>query len=323
MSPQVTVVVPARNEVSTIDTCLDSVLVQEGVTFEVVVVDNGSTDGTTEKLLDRAARDPRMTVLRHPTPSIPASLNAALGAARGTWLVRVDAHSVIPQGYLARAVARLEEGRWAGVGGRKTAVARTPAGRAIATVLNSPLAVGGSSYHYATAEAVVDHIPFGAYLTAAVRELGGWDEDVPNNEDFEFDQRIRRRGELLLDPDLEIAWNTRESLRDLFRQYRRYGRGKPLVARRHPESLHPRHVAPPLLVLWLGGSAAVSLRHPRLGGAAALAYVLAVSALGAVIARHAQPGADRRVIPAAVVAMQVGWGLGFWQGVGDLARRRR
>jgi len=320
--PDVTVVVPARNELGSIDDCLDSILGQQDVAVEIVVVDNGSTDGTTQRLLDRARSDPRLRVLQNPQPSIPASLNMALAAARGRWLVRVDAHSVIPPGYVARAVARLEEG-WAGVGGRKTAVARTPAGRAIATVLNSPLAVGGSSYHYATDETVVDHIPFGAYPTAVVRELGGWDEQIPNNEDFEFDQRMRNRGDLLLDPQLEIAWNARETVGDLFRQYRRYGRGKPLVASRHPRSMRVRHLAPPALVLWLSGGVLASQRFPRAGGAALLCYPLAVSAVGAAIARKAPPHADRRAIPAAVAAMQVGWGLGFWEGVGDLVRRRR
>jgi succinoglycan biosynthesis protein ExoA len=100
---QVSVVVPARNEISTIDACLDSILAQEDVLLEVVVVDNGSTDGTTEKLHERARQDPRVVVLEHPTPSIPGSLNRAVAAARGTWLVRVDAHSVIPPGYVARA----------------------------------------------------------------------------------------------------------------------------------------------------------------------------------------------------------------------------
>jgi succinoglycan biosynthesis protein ExoA len=321
--PQVSIVVPARNESATIDACLDSILAQENVTLEIVVVDNGSTDGTTEKLHERARRDPRVVVLEHRAPSIPGSLNKAVGAARGTWLVRVDAHSVIPPGYVARAVARLEEGRWVGVGGRKTAVARTATGRAIATVLNSPLAVGGSSYHYATAETVVDHIPFGAYSTAAVRELGGWDESIPNNEDFEFDQRIRRHGDLLLDPELEIAWNARETVRDLFRQYRRYGRGKPLVALRHPRSMRLRHLAPPALVLWLATAAVVAVRHPRAGAAGVLSYVVAVSAVGATIARTAPTGADRRAIPAALAAMQVGWGVGFWEGVGDVVRRHR
>jgi succinoglycan biosynthesis protein ExoA len=320
--PTVTVLVPARNESATIDACLDSVLGQRGVDLEVVVVDNGSTDGTTELLESRARADERVCVVRQPVPSIPASLNAGLAAARGEWLVRVDAHSTIPEGYVARAVARLEENRWAGVGGRKIAVGRSPGGRAVAAVLNSKLAVGGSTYHYGTREAVVDHIPFGAYPTALVRELAGWDESVATNEDFEFDQRLRTRGELLFDPALEIAWHARDSVPALFRQYRRYGRGKPGVAVRHPGSVRLRHLLPPGLVMWLTGAAALAVRRPGTAAAAVAPYLLAVTSAAALISRDAPPGTDRRTMPAALVAMQIGWGLGFWEGVRDLAADR-
>ncbi len=319
--PQVTVIVPARNEIATIDACLDSILGQEGVVLEVVVVDNGSTDGTTERLHERAAGDRRLTVLGNPAPSIPASLNAALAAARGTWLVRVDAHSTIPQGYVARAASRLAEGRWVGVGGRKVAVGRTAVGQAIATVLNSPLAVGGSVYHWGTQETVVDHIPFGAYPTALVRKLGGWDERILNNEDFEFDQRIREHGELLFDPELAIDWNVRETVGDLFRQYRRYGRGKPAVALRHPDGVRVRHLAPPGLVIWLAAAVGASTRRPGLAAIAVAPYLAAVGAASVVVSRQAPPGAERRAIPAALVAMQVGWGLGFWEGVPAVVRQ--
>jgi succinoglycan biosynthesis protein ExoA len=319
----VTVVVPARDEVATIDACLDSVLAQEGVDLEVVVVDNGSTDGTAERLATRAAEDPRVVVVSNPVPSIPASLNVAVSAARGRWLVRVDAHSTIPAGYVAHAVRRLQEGRWVGVGGRKTGVGRSPVGRSIAAVLNSRLAVGGSVYHWGTEESVVDHVPFGAYPTALVRDLGGWDETVANNEDFEFDQRLRRHGELLFDPRLQIDWNVRESIGALFRQYRRYGRGKPAVALRHPDGVSPRHLAPPALVAWLAASAGVAVRHPGWAAVAVAPYALAVGAASVAILRSTPDEADGRAVPAALVAMQVGWGLGFWEGLLDLVRERR
>jgi succinoglycan biosynthesis protein ExoA len=320
--PEVSVIVPARNEIASIDRCLDSILSQEGCRLEVVVVDNGSTDGTTERLHARAAEDRRLVVLSHDAPSIPASLNTALAAARGEWLVRVDAHSTIPPGYVARAVSRLTEGRWSGVGGRKTAVARTGTGQAIAAALNSPLAVGGSIYHYGTTEVEVDHIPFGAYRTEALRRLGGWDESVHTNEDFELDQRLRETGRLLFDPELEIAWNVRETLPQLWRQYLRYGSGKPMVAARHPGRLKLRHLAPPALVLWLAGALGLAARRPLAGGIALAPYVLVVGGSSALIARKAPATADRRALPAALVIMQVGWGLGFWKGVLDLLRSR-
>jgi succinoglycan biosynthesis protein ExoA len=320
--PEVSVIVPARNEIASIDHCLDSILSQKGCRIEVVVVDNGSTDGTAERLATRAADDPRLVVLSHPAPSIPASLNKAVSVARGEWLVRVDAHSTIPPGYLAHAVRRLAEGRWSGVGGRKTAVARTSTGQAVAAVLNSRLAMGGSVYHYGTSETVVDHIPFGAYRTQTVRDLGGWDETVHTNEDFEFDQRLRETGPLLFDPELEIAWNARETVGQLFRQYRRYGRGKPRVAARHPSSMRIRHLAPPALVLWLAAAAAVGLRRPAVGLLAVAPYALAVGVAGAHITRQAPQSADARAVPAALLAMHLAWGFGFWEGLLDVVRTR-
>jgi succinoglycan biosynthesis protein ExoA len=319
-TPEVSVIVPARNEVTTIDACLDSILSQQGCRLEVIVVDNGSTDGTSDTLRERATADPRLVVLTNPEPSIPASLNMALAAARGRWLVRVDAHSTIPPGYVARAISRLAEGRWAGVGGRKTAVGLSPTGQAVAAVLNSPLAVGGSMYHYGTVEAEVDHVPFGAYCTDTVRRLGGWDEAVHVNEDFEFDQRLRAMGPLLFDPELEICWNARETLGQLWRQYRRYGSGKPHVAARHPGSMRIRHLAPPALVAWLVAAAAVGVRRPAAGLLAVAPYLLVVGASSAVISRKAPPTTDHKAVPAALVVMQVAWGLGFWDGVLDVVR---
>jgi succinoglycan biosynthesis protein ExoA len=318
--PEVTVVIPARNEESTILACLQSVLEQEFSDLEVIVVDNGSTDRTVEAVRACAQRDRRVRLLVRPEPSIPASMNAALAAARGRWLIRVDAHSRIMPGYLDTAVGHLRTGRWIGVGGRKDAVAHTPTGQAIAGVLRSPLAVGGSTYHHGTTAQPVDHIPFGCYPVEALRRAGGWDEAVANNEDFEMDQRLRREGELLFDPALRIEWRGRERISDFFRQYRRYGTGKPAVALAHPGSVRIRHLAPPALVGWLALSVAVGVRHPGLAAVAVAPYAVGVAGASAMIARRLPATARRTDVPAALVAMQVGWGIGFWQGVGRQVR---
>lgn len=310
-----TVLVPALNEDATIDACLDSILAQSYDRLQVVVVDNGSDDGTQARVRARAARDPRVELVEHPVRSIPAALNAGLAAARGRWLVRVDAHSTVPREYVARAVARLREGAWVGVGGRKDAVAETATGRAIAAVLGSPLAVGGSVYHHGTVEQVVDHIPFGAYPTDLIRQLGGWREDIANNEDFEFDQRLRKHGELLFDPRLRIDWRCRETIGDLYRQYHRYGTGKPAVAVAHPAGVSPRHLLPPALVVWLASAAVVAPFRPRLAALMVAPYGLAVGVASSRIVRDLDDGASAPAVPAALVAMQIGWGMGFMTGV--------
>lgn len=311
----VTVIIPARNEEDSIVSCLDSVLAQVGPDLQVVVIDNGSVDGTAAAVRSYGIRDPRVELVTNPVASIPHALNAGLAAARGRWLVRVDAHSTISDGYIARAVRHLREGNWVGVGGRKDAVAATPTGRAIAAVLGSPLAVGGSVYHHGQTAQVVDHIPFGVYPTELLRRLGGWDESIANNEDFEMDQRLREHGDLYFDPAMRIAWHSRETVPDLFAQYRRYGTGKPQVALAHPESVKIRHLAPPALVAWLVAAALLSVRHPAVAAAAAAPYAVAVAAASLEIGRHIPERRSRLSVPAALVAMQVGWGLGFWTGV--------
>lgn len=318
-----TVAVPAHNEESFLPACLASIRAQDYGELQIVVVDSGSTDGTADVVRQHREEDPRVELVSVDRPGIPTALNRGLAHARGRWLVRVDAHSTVPPTYVRTAVERLSEGRWAGVGGRKDGVGRTPSGRAVAVAMSSRLAVGGSTYHYGTRAQEVDHLPFGAYPVALVRELGGWDEDLVANEDFELDHRLRSQGgHLLFDPDLVIAWHCRQSIADLFRQYRRYGRGKVDVARLHPGSLRPRHVAPPLFVAYLASAAALAARRPGLAQAMVAPYAAALAAESVRLAPRLERGSERLRVPLAIAAMHVGWGLGFWSGLGRHVRAR-
>jgi len=313
----VTVVIPARNEVDTIEGVLRSVLGQTHAALQVVVVDGCSRDGTREIVERVAAADGRVELLTNPDRVIPMALNLAEAHARGRWLVRVDAHSRIPVDYVERVVAHLRSGRWGGVGGRKNGRGHTPQGRAIAAVMGSPFAQGNSVYHYGTEPQPVDHVPFGAYPVDLVRELGGWTEAQLVNEDYEFDYRLRRSGhELLFDPSIEIDWDCRQSVGALFRQYRRYGAGKVQTLRRHPESAGVRHLAAPAMVavLAVAGVLVLSRRTRR------VAMVLAAPYLGLVLAGTATTigrveGVDRIWVAPAFVALHVGWGSGFWSEV--------
>jgi succinoglycan biosynthesis protein ExoA len=317
----VTVMVPARNEAGFLSDCLVSIRAQDYPALQIVVVDSASTDSTADIVRTHQKEDDRIELVQVDRAGIPRALNSGLAQARGRWLVRVDAHSTVPQDYVSTAVARLREGRWGGVGGRKDGVGRTAAGRAIAVAMASRLGVGNSTYHFGTCVQEVDHLPFGAYSVELVRELGGWDETLVANEDFEFDYRLRRSGRrLLFDPDLVIAWHCRQSIPDLFRQYRRYGRGKVDVAVMHPDSLGPRHVAPPLFVGYLAVALAVGTRRPGWASAMLAPYAAALAAESVRLAPRLDHVSEQLRVPVAITAMHVGWGLGFWSGFGRLAR---
>lgn len=315
----VSVVIPAFNEERFIGACLQSILDQGEDEVQVIVVDGASSDRTADVVQKFANRDPRVELVTNPSRTIPSSLNLGLARARGRWLVRVDAHSTISRGYISRAVGHLETGNWGGVGGRKDGVGTTPAGRAIAVAMASRFGVGNSTYHHGEEMREVDHVPFGAYPTSLVRELGGWDERFTGNEDFEFDYRLRSLGQrLLFDPELHIAWHCRQSVGELFRQYRRYGRAKAAVARSHPRSMRPRHLAPPGYVALL--ALGVALRRSRLTTLVVMPYVISIAVATARAARELDDVSEVPYLAATFPAMHLGWGYGFWQGCIDVLR---
>jgi succinoglycan biosynthesis protein ExoA len=319
----VTVMIPARDEERFIGRCLDAVRKQDYPNLQIVVVDGGSVDATLQVVRDQMAADDRIELVYNPQHSIPMSLNLGLAAARGRWLVRMDAHSTVDESYMRTAVDRLDQGLWGGVGGRKDGVGETAAGRAIAAALGSRFGVGNSMYHHGVTAQEVDHIPFGAYPVELVRELGGWNEQLPVNEDYEFDYRVRQAGnKLLFDPALKIWWRSRQSISDLFRQYHRYGRGKVDVALLHPDSMRPRHFLPPALVAYLAGTALISWRHPRRLLLLSAPYLLGLAVASARTARTLETPAERAYVPLAFSAMHVGWGLGFWSALGSAAVKR-
>lgn len=92
----VSVVIPTHNVAPYIDESLDSVLSARGVNLEVVVVDDGSTDGTWERLLQRSAEDPRLRVFRSEGAGGGQARNYGVEQARGPYLAFADGDDIVP-----------------------------------------------------------------------------------------------------------------------------------------------------------------------------------------------------------------------------------
>ncbi|MFH7594380.1 bifunctional polysaccharide deacetylase/glycosyltransferase family 2 protein [Streptomyces racemochromogenes] len=101
--PRVSAVVPAHNEQATVAACVRALLDGGCPDIDVVVVDDGSTDGTAETA--RAVADPRVRVVTQPNRGKPAALNAGVGHAAHEVIVMVDADTVVAPGAVARLAA--------------------------------------------------------------------------------------------------------------------------------------------------------------------------------------------------------------------------
>jgi glycosyltransferase involved in cell wall biosynthesis len=108
--PDVSVVIPTHNRSGLLALTLRSALRQHGVDLEVVVVDDGSTDGTAAAV-ERLA-DPRVRMVRHATPlGVSSSRNAGIAEARGRWVAFLDDDDLWAPDKLARQLEAAEAAR--------------------------------------------------------------------------------------------------------------------------------------------------------------------------------------------------------------------
>lgn len=102
----VSVIMPMRNARPWVRTSLESVLSQSGVELEVIVVDDGSTDGSTREVNELA--DPRVRLIAGPQRGISAAFNSGLAEARGQFVARCDSDDLYPPGRLEQQLQWLE-----------------------------------------------------------------------------------------------------------------------------------------------------------------------------------------------------------------------
>jgi glycosyltransferase involved in cell wall biosynthesis len=106
-SPTVSVLMPTYNRAKYLHEAIDSVLAQSFADLELIVIDDGSTDGTDTIL--RSLTDPRVRILRQEHSGLCPSLNAGLSAARGKFIARNDSDDVWLPDLLATLVPVLQD----------------------------------------------------------------------------------------------------------------------------------------------------------------------------------------------------------------------
>ncbi len=91
MSPTASIVIPVHDAGQSLRQCLDSAAAQTLEGIEFVCVDDGSTDGSSAELARRAAEDARFVTVSQPCRGVSAARNAGIKAARGEWVLFMDA----------------------------------------------------------------------------------------------------------------------------------------------------------------------------------------------------------------------------------------
>jgi GT2 family glycosyltransferase len=111
-APRASIVVVSFDSLAFTRLCVETVLAEPAQPpFELIVVDNASSDGSRGYLEELAARDARVTLLANDeNAGFPAACNQGLAAARGSVLVLLNSDAIVPPGWLARLGSHLEDG---------------------------------------------------------------------------------------------------------------------------------------------------------------------------------------------------------------------
>ena len=121
--PTVSILMPMRNAAPYVKRALKSILREQSISLEVIVVDDGSTDNS--RAIVQSFGDPRIVLVDGPVQGIAASFNKALETATGEIIMRCDADDLYPEGRIRRQVEWLKANpEFGAVGGSFSATDR-------------------------------------------------------------------------------------------------------------------------------------------------------------------------------------------------------
>ena len=327
VTPLVSVIIPCRNEVQSIERCLDSVLASDypPQRLEVIVADGMSRDGTRDRVDRHAARDPRVRRIDNPARTTPHGLNRAIAAAQGELILRLDAHARIAPDYIAKAVQALEAWGADCVGGAMRTVAAGSGAFAepIRIALGQRFGVGNAHFRTGSNKPLFVDTVFGpCWRRDVIARIGWFDERLERSQDIEFSGRLRRAGgKILMSPEMKIDYYARATLGGFWRQNWSNGVWAILpFAHVSGIAVRWRHLAPLALVLGLAGSAVAAAWTGMW-----LAWIVTGSYAAANVAASVQaawkersPGVAFR-LPVVFASLHLAYGLGSLWGCIRLA----
>lgn len=257
MTPLVSVVLPARTAGRTIDAAIESIAQQTFGDFELLAIDDGSTDDTAARIEAWARRDRRVVTWSTGGVGLVAALNQGLLRARGALIARMDADDVSEPRRFEASVERLEaDASLSGVGtGVRITRADQPPSPSLVSYAQwlSSLTTPERLFADRLVESPLCH-PSVMLRATALREAGPYvDDAVP--EDWELWLRLLERGHRLVClPDVLHRWADHDDR--MTRTDARYGRKRHQLLR--ARVLAARLGAQPLTI-WGAGETGVSL----------------------------------------------------------------
>lgn len=236
--PKVSVIVASYNGVRTLPASLDSLKRLNYPDYEIILVDDGSTDGTAEIV----SSSPHVRYIRHQqNQGLSAARNTGINAAQGEIIAFTDSDCRADDDWLYYLVGDLLNSNFAGIGGHNLLPPEDS--WVAAAVMVSP----GGPTHVMLSDRLAEHIPGCnmAFYKWALQEVDGFDPLFRKaGDDVDICWRLQQRGYQLGFSPAGFVWHYRRStIREYLKQQQGYGEAEALLVHRHPEYFN-----------WFGGS---------------------------------------------------------------------
>ncbi|MEX0777514.1 MAG: glycosyltransferase [Phycisphaeraceae bacterium] len=193
-APRVTVLLPVYNAQRYLAAALGSILAQDFADFEVLAINDGSTDASPAILREIAAGDRRIRVIQQANAGLVATLNRGLELARGALVARMDGDDVAMPDRLRRQVAYLEEHpECLAVGGRILLIDAD--GLPLCQMCQQMSHEDIDAFNMQAGGSAINH-PSATYRAQAVRQIGGYRAASYPAEDLDLWLRLAEVGRL-------------------------------------------------------------------------------------------------------------------------------
>ena len=264
--PSVSIAIPTYNEAETIEK-VARVFLQTNYPnlLEVLVADGGSIDNTQAIVINLSNQDKRIKLIENPQKIQSAGLNIALQNSQGDIFLRADAHSDYAPDYVEKCVKALLESNAINVGGAQRFVAESSFQASVALASRSILGSGGAKYRNPNYDGYADTVYLGCFWRKALLDvstsaseqdgdsslLNVFDTSQVTNQDAELNQKLLDKSSeaIYVSSQIKVWYYPRKTLKSLWIQYFKYGRGRYLTSIKHPDRIQLRGKLPFLFIL--------------------------------------------------------------------------
>ncbi|MGC8829521.1 MAG: glycosyltransferase [Verrucomicrobiia bacterium] len=227
--PKISVVVACYNGARTLKSCLDSLFQLNYPDYEVILVDDGSTDATPEI----ARLYPKLRYVRQQNYGLSVARNTGIAMADGEIVAFTDADCRADEDWLYYITNEFNRTEFVGIGGPNFLPPEDSP--VAAAVMASP----GGPAHVMLTDRIAEHIPGCnmAFYKWVLEEIGGFDPIFKKaGDDVDVCWRIQERGYRIGFSPSAFVWHYRRSnVKDYLKQQYGYGEAEALLIRKHPE----------------------------------------------------------------------------------------